>query len=123
MVLPDRTKAKVEILAEGQQFIADGIHPETHQPYIWSVGTPETVQRPSKALPIDGLHSAFDFLDDTFALYRDGRKRGHSTGWPSVDELMTIAEGRLSVVTGIPGSGKSEFIDAVAVNLAMRCAK
>ena len=33
---------------------------------------------------------------------------------------MTIAESWLSVVTGIPASGKSEFIDAIAVNLAMR---
>lgn len=70
--------------------------------------------------PIVGLHNALDFLDDTLALYRDGHKRGHSTGWPALDEFMTIAEGRLSVVTGTPGSGKSEFIDALAVNLAQR---
>jgi twinkle protein len=31
---------------------------------------------------------------------------------------MTIRPGELSVVTGVPGSGKSEFIDALAVNLA-----
>jgi twinkle protein len=68
--------------------------------------------------PIAGLHSAHDFGDETIALYRDGRKRGHSTGWPSLDELMTIREGDLSVVTGIPNSGKSELIDAIMVNIA-----
>jgi twinkle protein len=31
---------------------------------------------------------------------------------------MTIRPGELPVVTGVPGSGKSEFIDALAVNLA-----
>jgi twinkle protein len=31
---------------------------------------------------------------------------------------MTIRPGELSVVTGVPGSGKSEFIDALAINLA-----
>jgi twinkle protein len=31
---------------------------------------------------------------------------------------MTIRPGELSVVTGVPGSGKSEFMDALAVNLA-----
>src|SRR5262249_51012013 len=51
-------------------------------------------------------------------LYRDGRTRGLSTGWKSLDEYMTIRPGELSVVTGVPGSGKSEFIDALAVNLA-----
>jgi twinkle protein len=33
---------------------------------------------------------------------------------------MVLCEGRLSVVTGIPNSGKSEFVDALMVNLAMR---
>ena len=70
--------------------------------------------------PIAGLHSPDDFVDATLSLYRDGRQRGLSTGWPSLDELMTVRPGELSVVTGIPGSGKSEFIDALAVNLARR---
>jgi len=70
--------------------------------------------------PIAGLHRVHDFVDDTVALYRDGRKRGHSTGWLSVDELMTVREGELTVVTGIPNSGKSEFVDALMVNLAQR---
>jgi twinkle protein len=33
---------------------------------------------------------------------------------------MTIREGELSVVTGIPNGGKSEFVDALMVNLAER---
>lgn len=70
--------------------------------------------------PIAGLHSAHDFAEETLALYRDGRKRGHSTGWASLDEFMTIREGELSVVTGIPNAGKSEFLDALIVNLARR---
>jgi twinkle protein len=68
--------------------------------------------------PIAGLHSIFDFVDETTALYRDGRQRGLSTGWESLDEFMTIRPGELSVLTGVPGSGKSEFVDALAVNLA-----
>jgi twinkle protein len=68
--------------------------------------------------PIAGLHNVLDFVEDTLGLYRDGRSRGHSTGLASVDELMTIRAGELSVVTGIPNSGKSEFVDQLAVNLA-----
>jgi twinkle protein len=70
--------------------------------------------------PIEGLHSVHDYAAETLALYRDGRKRGHSTGWSSLDELMTIRDGEFSVVTGVPNSGKSEFIDALMVNLAKR---
>jgi twinkle protein len=68
--------------------------------------------------PLAGLHSVIDYADETIALYRDGRKRGLSTGWRSLDAFMTIRPGELSVVTGVPGSGKSEFLDALAVNLA-----
>ena len=32
---------------------------------------------------------------------------------------MTIRPGELTVVTGIPNSGKSEFVDAVMVNVAV----
>jgi twinkle protein len=72
----------------------------------------------AKPYPIAGLHSILDYTEETLSLYRDGRKRGLSTGWASLDEYMTIRPGELSVVTGVPGSGKSEFIDALAVNLA-----
>jgi twinkle protein len=68
--------------------------------------------------PIAGLHSIFDFADETLLLYRDGRQRGLLTGWKSLDEYMTIRPGELSVATGVPGSGKSEFIDSLTVNLA-----
>jgi twinkle protein len=68
--------------------------------------------------PIAGLHRVDDFAADALELYRDGRRRGRSTGWTAIDELMTIREGELSIVTGIPNSGKSEFVDALMVNLA-----
>jgi twinkle protein len=70
--------------------------------------------------PIAGLHNVVEYADETLALYRDGRQRGLLTGWASVDALMTIRPGELSVVTGIPNHGKSEFLDALAINLAQR---
>jgi twinkle protein len=69
--------------------------------------------------PIAGLHKILDYADETLALYRDGRQRALSTGWRSLDEFMTIRPGELTVVTGVPGSGKSQFIDALAFNLAL----
>jgi len=50
-------------------------------------------------------------------LYSFGAKRGSSTGWPTVDEHYTVVPGQLTVVTGWPGSGKSEFVDAMLVHL------
>lgn len=68
--------------------------------------------------PVDGLYAANDFYESTRDIYRNGIGSGESTGWVNVDELYTIAPGQLTIVTGIPGAGKSEFIDQVMVNLA-----
>jgi len=46
-------------------------------------------------------------------------RKGVSTGFPSLDELMTLDKGYLSIVTGYPSSGKSEFVDQLLVNCAM----
>lgn len=83
-------------------------------------GAEEVARRMSLAepWPVTGLHTISEFEQEILQLYRGGHKRGVSTGWPNVDKRMTIRGGELSIVTGIPGSGKSEFIDALMVNLA-----
>ncbi|KXZ47450.1 hypothetical protein GPECTOR_35g888 [Gonium pectorale] len=43
---------------------------------------------------------------------------GVSTGWPSLDNFYRVAPGEVTIVTGIPNSGKSEWLDALMVNLA-----
>lgn len=41
---PDGNKAKVEILSDGEQFVAYHIHPDTHKPYRWlHEWSPETI--------------------------------------------------------------------------------
>jgi len=53
------------------------------------------------------------------ALYvSGGLPRGQSTGWPSVDHLYTVGMNQWTLVTGTPNSGKSEWLDALMVNLA-----
>ena len=49
-----------------------------------------------------------------------GLPRGTPVGWPSVDRLYTVGMGQWTLITGTPGSGKSEWLDAVMVNLAKR---
>ena len=48
--LSDGTMVRVEVLAKGQQFVADGVHPQTGQPYRWTNGSPATV--PIGDLPV-----------------------------------------------------------------------
>ena len=68
--------------------------------------------------PLSGVYAASDYKEELLDTYAKGVGSGTSTGISKVDELFTIAEGQLSVVTGLPSSGKSEFIDQIMINLA-----
>lgn len=72
----------------------------------------------ARQVPITGSHTLSDFEDDFVTLYEKGSQRGLSTGWAELDEIYTLREGDMTVVTGIPNSGKSEWVDALMVNMA-----
>ena len=72
----------------------------------------------ARELPIIGAHSVTDFMEDVQRLYRDGIPRGVSTGWAAIDQHYNVRAGDVTVVTGAPNSGKSEWMDALMVNLA-----
>jgi twinkle protein len=68
--------------------------------------------------PVQGLYDAFHFRDLVRDLYEKGAGKGESTGYSSVDDLYTVVPGQITICTGIPSSGKSEFVDQLMVNLA-----
>ena len=67
--------------------------------------------------PITGLLRAAQFNDRLTNLYAAGTGKGCSTGYDSVDQIYTVAPSQLTVVTGYPSSGKSNFVDQLMVNL------
>ena len=70
------------------------------------------------AYPISGISDAGTYFDRLNDLYAKGTGKGFSTGYSSVDSVYTVAPAQLTVVTGYPSSGKSNFIDQIMVNLA-----
>jgi len=68
--------------------------------------------------PVKGTFSANDLEEDVIDLYRNGMERGVSTGWKSLDPFLKIRPGLLTVVTGVPNSGKSNWVDDLMINLA-----
>jgi twinkle protein len=74
----------------------------------------------AEAVPIVGVFGAEDFADEFLRMYDEGVPNGMSTGWECVDHHWRVQPGQLLVVTGIPGHGKSEWVDALNVNLALR---
>jgi twinkle protein len=70
--------------------------------------------------PISGLSDADTYLERLNDLFDKGTGKGFSTGYASVDSIYTVAPGQLTVVTGYPSSGKSNFVDQLMVNLASK---
>lgn len=67
--------------------------------------------------PVEGLFSVADLTGNVETLYAEGLQSGLSTGWHTMDQLYTVRPGEMTIVTGIPGSGKSNWLDALLVNL------
>lgn len=72
----------------------------------------------AKPIPVRGIFDVDDISERLDNLYYNGLRRGYSTGFETVDQFYTIVPGQWTVMTGIPGHGKSNFLDAVMVNLA-----
>ncbi len=49
-----------------------------------------------------------------------GPPKGASTGWDNIDKLYTPRRGELSLITGIPGHGKTTWLLSMAVNIAVK---
>lgn len=68
--------------------------------------------------PVGDLFAANDFLLQVMELYDGTQKQGLSTGWITLDPYLKWFKKMLTIVTGSPGSGKSEWVDAALNNLA-----
>jgi twinkle protein len=74
----------------------------------------------AKQKPITEISVADDYRDTIFGYYESGYPIGAQIGMSETDEHITWSRGELVVVTGIPGSGKSTWLDFVYARLAIR---
>ena len=71
-------------------------------------------------MKLEGVFTVSDFEQSLDALFENGMQRGVTIGHECFDRLCSFETKRLCIVTGIPGSGKSEFIDEIAERLNIR---
>ena len=67
--------------------------------------------------PIDGVVLIDDVLEDAIDLLNTPDIKGLSTGWEALDEYYRISPSEVTIVTGVPNMGKSEWMDALMINL------
>jgi twinkle protein len=72
----------------------------------------------AKPWPVEGIMPMDDMFDDIVSYYENGYPPGAAAGWDGFDELLTFYPGHLTMVTGIPGHGKDEVTNEIAVDLS-----
>lgn len=73
--------------------------------------------RNAKDCPIDGNITADSIRSDIEDLFENGLQKGKTIDFDAIDKYISWETKRLAVVTGRPGSGKSEFVDFLVTKL------
>jgi twinkle protein len=71
-------------------------------------------------VPVKGIIEVNNIYADIRDLYEKGIQPGLKIGQTIIDDLITWESGRLAIVTGIPSSGKSEFVDYIVTKLNIK---
>lgn len=71
----------------------------------------------AKEFPIEGVFNANDIEDEILNFYNNGLPKGSGIGMAEFDMYLRFQEGYLTTITGIPGHGKSEFLDFILCKL------
>lgn len=97
-ILPDGSKAQVEILGKGQQFVAYGVHPVTKSEYQWLESGPDIV--PLTDVPVVSRDHITAFLAAAKALIREA-------GGRTIKEIE--AEQKLAAAVPAPAHAATEI--------------
>lgn len=76
----------------------------------------DTIQQ-AVEFPIEGVYTARDLEKAIWDLKRNGMRQAQTIGIPAFDKQISFEEGYVTLVTGIPGHGKSEFTDQIVTAL------
>lgn len=65
-------------------------------------------------------YTMLDLKEKAVEYYHNGQAKGVHPGWENLEPLYRPAKSMLSIITGEPGSGKSNWIDCLCYNVAHR---
>jgi twinkle protein len=74
----------------------------------------------ARELPIDGIVNHDDLANDVLNYYENGYPQGTKTGIEGFDEYLQLMPGQFTTVTGVPGHGKSEWVDNMIAHTAVK---
>ena len=68
-----------------------------------------------KQVPLENVSTLYDIEDELKDFVQNGFKPGFQVGLPNFDKIFSTYTGQFITVTGIPSSGKSDFVDQMVV--------
>jgi twinkle protein len=85
--------------------------------YLTKYGKEKLSERISKSspVPLENVVTFKDIEDDITDFVRNGFKKGFQIGLENFDNIFSTYTGQFITVTGIPSSGKSDFVDQMVV--------
>ena len=89
------------LIADGRNALIDAIHNST-------------------AVPLENVVTVNDINDELEEFIHEGFKPGYQVGLDNFDSIFSTYTGQFITVTGVPSSGKSDFVDRMAVGYQMK---
>ena len=85
--------------------------------YLMKYGKEALAERIAKSrpVPLENVTTFKDIEDEITDFVKNGFKRGYQIGIPNFDNIFSTYTGQFITVTGIPSSGKSDFVDQMVV--------
>ena len=85
--------------------------------YLIKYGKERLVKRieGARPVPLENVTTLKDIEDEITDFVRNGFKRGYQVGLSNFDNIFSTYTGQFITVTGIPSSGKSDFVDQMVV--------
>ena len=85
--------------------------------YLIKHGKEKLLQKIEKArpVPLENVTTFKDIEDEVTDFVRHGFKKGYQIGLQNFDNIFSTYTGQFITVTGIPSSGKSDFVDQMVV--------
>ena len=85
--------------------------------YLIKYGKEKLVKRieGARPVPLENVKTFKDIEDEITDFVRNGFKKGYQIGLPNFDDIFSTYTGQFITVTGIPSSGKSDFVDQMVV--------
>ena len=82
-------------------------------------GIIESIQD-AKEFPLEGVFTIEHMEDEIRDMYDNGLEKGVTIGHQKFDRHLSFVKGYITTVTGIPGHGKSEFVDEICLRLHLK---